>query len=60
MPVNRETADMQVFSDAVVLFSHIEEKAQLNRMLVENGLDVSGLMTESDTLENYFMERIGV
>lgn len=54
------TADMQVFSDAVVLFSHIEEKAQLNRMLVENGLDVSGLMTESDTLENYFMERIGV
>ena len=52
--------DMQVFSDAVVLFSHIEERSQLNRLLVENGLDVSGLMTESDTLENYFMERIGV
>lgn len=54
------TKDIKIYSDAVVLFSHIEERAQLNRLLVENGLDVSGLMTESDTLEKYFMERIGV
>ena len=44
----------------IVLFSHIEESARINRLLVENGIEVSGLTKEADTLEKYFMERIGV
>ncbi|MBE7064644.1 MAG: ABC transporter ATP-binding protein [Ruminococcaceae bacterium] len=52
--------DIKTEKNDIVLFSHIEESARLNRLLVENGIEVSGLTTEADTLEKYFMERIGV
>ena len=44
----------------IVLFSHIEESARINRLLVENSIEVNELTKEADTLEKYFMERIGV
>lgn len=41
------------------VFSHINKSSLINKILVENGVDVSTLAIESDGLENYFLERIG-
>jgi len=51
--------DIKQVGNNIVLFSHIEESADINRLLVQNDIRVSSLTTETDTLEKYFMGRIG-
>ena len=43
----------------IYIFSYINKSSLINRILVENGIDVSVLEIQSDGLENYFLERIG-
>ena len=51
--------DIRVEENQIYLFSHLEEAATLNRLLVQQGVDVSGLQVQADGLEQYFMKRIG-
>lgn len=50
---------IQVVNGQIVLSSHLEEAASLNKLLVEQGIAVSGVQVQSDGLEQYFMKRIG-
>ncbi len=43
----------------ILLTSHMEEAASLNKLLIENGIAVSGVHVKTDGLEQYFMKRIG-
>lgn len=43
----------------IYVFSHMDKSSLINRILVENHIDVSVFEIESDGLENYFLERIG-
>lgn len=51
--------EMEVNEGRVTLYSHIDEGAEINRLLSRNGLLVSGIEQRSENLEEYFMERIG-
>lgn len=51
--------EMEVDGGKVVLYSHIDEGAEINRLLSQNGLLVSGIEQNAENLEEYFMERIG-
>lgn len=43
----------------IYVFSHMDKSSLINRILVENHINVSVFEIESDSLENYFLERIG-
>ena len=45
--------------DALVLYSHINDSAVINKTLVENGVFVGEIYIQSRGLEDYFIERIG-
>lgn len=51
----------EIITDAsnIILHSHVTESARINRMLVEQGVEVSRLEIKADLLEDYFMKRIG-
>lgn len=46
-------------SNKLILLSHLDEAARLNRTLVENGIAVEGILNASAGIEDYFMERMG-
>jgi len=41
------------------VYSHIGQQAKLNKLFVENDIEVSKMMVSEDKLEDYFMKRIG-
>lgn len=51
--------NITVENSQVVLTSHLEEAAALNRLLIEQGIVVNGMQIQTDGLEQYFMKRIG-
>lgn len=51
--------EIVVNGDVLTVYSHQYEAAALNRALVENGLQVSGLNTHVNDIETFFLERIG-
>ena len=51
--------DIVVKKDSIEIHSHVDESAKLNKELVENGVMVSALYPNFDSLEDYFMKRIG-
>lgn len=51
--------DIKISGNTVILLSHIDESAEMNRLLAKNDILVSRIETETDSLEKYFMERIG-
>jgi ABC-2 type transport system ATP-binding protein len=48
-----------VRDNGIELHSNINDAAKINKALVEGGVMVSGLYPNFDTLEEYFMKRIG-
>lgn len=52
-------SDITVENGQIVLTSHLDEAAALNRMLIEQDVVVNGMQTQTDGLEQYFMKRIG-
>ena len=51
--------ELSIRDFAVLVEGHQKEVPQLNRLLVEAGIEVSSISHESGGLEKYFMERIG-
>ncbi len=51
--------EIVVNGDVLTVYSHQYEAAALNRILVEKGLQVSGLNTHVNDIETFFLERIG-
>lgn len=51
--------EIKAANGQLALSSHLEDAATLNRMLVEQGISVSGIHLQTDGLEQYFMKRIG-
>lgn len=51
--------NITVENSQVVLTSHLDEAAALNRLLIEQGIVVNGMQIQTDGLEQYFMKRIG-
>lgn len=49
----------EINNNKLILRNHIAEVGGINKMLVENGILVTGLETRSDGLEDYFVQRIG-
>ena len=45
--------------NSIEINSHIKESALINKTLVEKGIQVSAIYPNSDSLEEYFMKRIG-
>lgn len=52
-------ADITSGEDTIILRNNIENSAQLNRLLVENGIEVSRLEIVNESLENYMVKKIG-
>lgn len=51
--------EMRQESGRLVLLSHLDEVTELNRLLVLNGIGVSGIGSVSASIEDYFVERMG-
>ena len=51
--------DIQVADGKLRLMSHLDESGEINRLLVQNGVMVRSLEVQTDSLEDYFMKRIG-
>ena len=46
-------------SNKLILLSNLDEAAELNRVLVQNGIGVEGILNDSAGIEDYFMGRMG-
>ncbi|HEY4391732.1 MAG TPA: ATP-binding cassette domain-containing protein [Paenibacillus sp.] len=54
------TTNYKVMPDQTVkLYDYLDDKEQVSRVLFENGIIVTNLSNEGDTLENYFISVIG-
>ena len=51
--------DITVKKNSIEINKHLKESAKLNKVLVEAGISVSSLYPNFDSLEEYFMKRIG-
>ena len=51
--------DIVTKKKSIEVHSHLKESSSINKALVEAGLKVSALYTNFDSLEDYFMKRIG-
>lgn len=51
--------EFDVTKDSIIMYTHINKGAILNRALTQNGIFVSGIEIQSDGIEQYFLERIG-
>ena len=43
----------------LILLSHLDEAAEMNRLLVQGGIGVTGIRDDAAGIEDYFMERMG-
>lgn len=50
---------INVADDKLVLYSDLEKSASINKFLIKNGLSVSEIYTDIDSLEEYFIRKIG-
>ncbi len=51
--------EINLKNNVIEIKSHLEESGKINKLLVENGVMVSAIYPNSDSLEEYFMKRIG-
>ena len=51
--------DIVIKNKRIEVHSHLKDAATINKNLVEKGISVSSLATNFDSLEEYFMKRIG-
>ena len=51
--------ELNITKDSVAVLSHIKNTGDINKKLVEEGILVSAIYTNSESLEDYFMKRIG-
>ncbi len=53
------SSDIQAEDGQIILSSHLDDAASLNKLLVQQDIEVSGIQVQTDGLEQYFMKRIG-
>lgn len=53
------SSDIQTEDSQIILSSHLDDAASLNKLLVQQDIEVSGIQVQTDGLEQYFMKRIG-
>ncbi len=53
------SSDIQAEDGQIILSSHLDDAASLNKLLVQQDIKVSGIQVQTDGLEQYFMKRIG-
>lgn len=51
--------DISVSEDTITISSHIEDSAQINKLLCDRGIAVSQLIIHAESLEQYFMRKVG-
>lgn len=52
--------NIKIHENILTLSSNINESGQINRLLVQNNILVSRIERHSETLEKYFMEKVGM
>ena len=55
-----DKSSIKLDGDTLYLYKLIERSADINRLLVRHGIKVHELSVQSDRLEEYFLERLGV
>lgn len=53
------SSHIQTEDGQIILSSHLDDAASLNKLLVQQDIEVSGIQVQTDGLEQYFMKRIG-
>lgn len=53
------SSEIQAEDGQVIISSHLDDAASLNKLLVQQDIEVSGIQVQTDGLEQYFMKRIG-
>mgnify|MGYP001112837681 CR=1 FL=1 len=56
---NIDEKDIILKQNCLEIHSHLEASADINKTLVENGISVEAIYPKADSLEEYFMKRIG-
>ena len=56
---NLPGAEIVQESNRLILLSHLDEAAKMNRLLVQGGIGVTGIRDDAAGIEDYFMERMG-
>lgn len=51
--------DISVSEDTITISSHIEDSALINKLLCDRGIAVSQLIIHAESLEQYFMRKVG-
>lgn len=51
--------DIVVNNNTIVINSHIKDSADINKLLVQSNIMVSSIYSNTESLEEYFMKRIG-
>lgn len=52
--------DYEVHQDGIIrVYSHLGQQGKLNKLFVENGIDVLKITMSEDSLEDYFVKLIG-
>lgn len=51
--------DIQIINNRLIISSQVENIGYINRLLVENDIMVTALFTHSQTLEQYYMQKVG-
>lgn len=51
--------DMFVSDGCITLFSHVQDSAKINKILCDNNIGVSQLAVYAETLEQYFIGKVG-
>ena len=57
---NCHVEQCQILEDSsICIYDKFEQPAQINRILIENGVNVSYLAVEGQDMEMYFVEKMG-
>lgn len=57
---NLHTVDFEVHEKGIIrIYSNLGQQGKLNKVFVENDIEVSRMVTSEDTLEDYFVKLIG-
>ena len=54
-----DSKDLVINKNVLEVHSNLEKSAEINKKLVDNNISVSALYINMDSLEDYFMQRIG-
>ena len=51
--------DIEINDNTLVLYSNLDNSAEINKLLIDKGIKVSEIYTKVDSLEEYFIRKIG-